>query len=482
MTEISSVKNLDIISAAVLFALSFVFVLFCFSSNPLLDSMNSDGAAFLYVGECINRGLVLYRDISDNKGPLLYFINAFALLISGNRIFGVWIVECFFAVVSIWVCFRFLMKFCPYEKCVWIVVVVLSLWAVCGSPGNFCETYAYPFILYAWLLVARSILCNRFFSVKECLFIGFSTGAVFLLRPNMVTFSFVVAIYFIDELVRRRDFRQFAESVLWCAVGAILVCVPFVCYFWWHNAFYDLWENYWLFNISQAGRFESCLYVCLVPMCLICSVWSLLIVKESHWKRCLVYNLCFSVLSSAVICIKPAFAHYFVPLVPCFIVPFVVLANRFNRMAFCGSVMGLVVLAAVAFKANFEARGLIDYIGKNHSLPNLEEFKDENEINEAMSLRSSIQDSESVCCVGLYCLLYRKLGVHCKGRFAFFYPPANVLKSFDEEIRGNISMELNRYLILKDGWGGEVKPLIDEHYRMIAKAGRYQLYERKKVD
>ena len=72
------------------FLLSFLFITIC-SKNSFLYPMNDwgDVNCFFIVGRSLLDGKVLYRDIYDQKGPILYFIYALLSSISSTSFFAV---------------------------------------------------------------------------------------------------------------------------------------------------------------------------------------------------------------------------------------------------------------------------------------------------------------------------------------------------------------------------------------------------------
>ncbi len=62
--------------------------------NPIVGLVPSrDSGVFLYVGQQLNRGLSLYRDLADIKGPLLYAFNAWSLTLFGESAWAPYIGE-----------------------------------------------------------------------------------------------------------------------------------------------------------------------------------------------------------------------------------------------------------------------------------------------------------------------------------------------------------------------------------------------------
>ena len=85
-----------------LFLISFIILMFS-SKNSFLYPFNDwvDANAFFTVGKSMFHGIVPYKDIFEQKGPLLYLIYGFASLISFKTFFGVFILEVLFWTVAL---------------------------------------------------------------------------------------------------------------------------------------------------------------------------------------------------------------------------------------------------------------------------------------------------------------------------------------------------------------------------------------------
>ena len=76
------------------FFIAGIFLAICSKSSflyPLNDWVDSN--CFFTVGKAIANGEVLYKDIYEQKGPLVYFIHALAYLLSSDSFTGVYIIE-----------------------------------------------------------------------------------------------------------------------------------------------------------------------------------------------------------------------------------------------------------------------------------------------------------------------------------------------------------------------------------------------------
>ena len=76
------------------FLISALFLLVCTKSSPLYP-MNDwvDVNCFFTVGRGILDGLVPYRDLYEQKGPVLYFVYALISLFSRDSYWGVFLLE-----------------------------------------------------------------------------------------------------------------------------------------------------------------------------------------------------------------------------------------------------------------------------------------------------------------------------------------------------------------------------------------------------
>ena len=79
-------------NSLLLLAASFILLLLISPMAPGAVQANyTDSNIFQYIGKYMAQGDVLYRDLIDQKGPVIYFINAFAYLLGGSK--TLWVME-----------------------------------------------------------------------------------------------------------------------------------------------------------------------------------------------------------------------------------------------------------------------------------------------------------------------------------------------------------------------------------------------------
>ena len=74
--------------------IAIIFISICSKSSFLYPLNNWDDAnSFFTMGKGMANGLMIYKDLFEQKGPLLYLIHAIAYLISNDTFLGVFIFE-----------------------------------------------------------------------------------------------------------------------------------------------------------------------------------------------------------------------------------------------------------------------------------------------------------------------------------------------------------------------------------------------------
>src|SRR3972149_2535829 len=72
-------------------------------STPAVSYPGRDGGIFLYIGSLILKGRIPYLDVWENKGPLVFYINALGLFLPNGSRWGVWFLEFLFFLAAGWI-------------------------------------------------------------------------------------------------------------------------------------------------------------------------------------------------------------------------------------------------------------------------------------------------------------------------------------------------------------------------------------------
>ena len=84
-------------------------MLFLTGSSPFLKYMDVDSSVFYTMGRAMADGKVPYRDLFDHKGWYVYFFNCLGALISPNNTIGLFVIECLFMLVNVYLIYLIVM-------------------------------------------------------------------------------------------------------------------------------------------------------------------------------------------------------------------------------------------------------------------------------------------------------------------------------------------------------------------------------------
>ena len=126
-------KRLHSIFIYILFLVfSFGILFICTASSPRYATNPwNDSNAFLTMGKAMTGGLTIYKDIFEQKGPLLYLLHAAACLISDTSFVGVYVVQSVFLSFTLFAAYKIASL---YVTTVWsIISAVLTCFITVNS-------------------------------------------------------------------------------------------------------------------------------------------------------------------------------------------------------------------------------------------------------------------------------------------------------------------------------------------------------------
>lgn len=240
---------------------AFLCITICSKSSPLYPFNNWDDAnCFFTVGKAVVNHLVPYRDIFEQKGPLLYFIYSLSYLISHNTFFGIYLLEllscmlfCTFSYKSV----------CLISNSEIISAIPISAAVIFCSDilasGASAEEFCLPLIAWSCYIGLKSITENRKMSRAEWFSVGLASGAVLWIKFSVLGFYIGFGLYFLGLYLKNKWVREILPSAVSLAAGIMAISIPILCYFIANGALRDLWgvyfyDNLFLYSIEKGGN------------------------------------------------------------------------------------------------------------------------------------------------------------------------------------------------------------------------------------
>ena len=310
------------------------------TSSPLYPFNPWDDAnCFFTLGRGIIHGLVPYRDLYEQKGPLLYFIYALAALISEKSFTGAWIIESImaslFAIFS-WKTAKLFTDPPKYAISVIPLFLGLTYTTRLFNFGGNSEELCFPLLTIAIYFALKAIVeGNSLPSKTEALICGIITGALFWIKYTLIGFMIGLCLYILIIAIRQKEFKMLWSLVWRFVLGFLILSAPILIYFVATGSLSYLWEAYFYNNIflyhSGAGKSAlSSIPVIkniFIPtyavihlsikypkfgIMLLLSVISLFFIDKAYRRKTVFFFIITFVLSVGLIFTKNHFIYYYV--------------------------------------------------------------------------------------------------------------------------------------------------------------------------
>ena len=219
-----------------------------------------DQNCFLTVARAWLEGRLPYRDIFEQKGPLLYLLHIPAAAFPQGRFFGVYLVQ-----TAVWVLlllgFERLARICMPGSTVrtqlavaaWSALAIVT--ARCYSRGDNAEEFCLVPVVFALCDLMQAVRAEQTaFSRRILLRNGIFAGLVLWIKFSMLGFFIGWCLVIGVLLWRDRGFLTALRAGLWFLLGMALTAVPVLLYFGLHHALRDLFDVYFLANATLYPR------------------------------------------------------------------------------------------------------------------------------------------------------------------------------------------------------------------------------------
>ena len=234
---------------------------------------------FQLVGKVWAEGGVPYRDIWDQKGPFIFFVNMLGWKLTGNG-FGIVIIECVFLLIAMWFLWLAIGTIHDHERpssndrpayshatdalTLWICV----FWIAVCLPGswNMTELFCLPFLAASAWLVMRSLFAYQDHPADRGVWWipgawvyvhGLAFGVCFMTRLSNAVGVCVGVLVLTVLMVIRRAWKNLGTCILEFLAGVATFFAPFAVYFAAHGVFYEFMYGTVLYNLHYAGGLSA---------------------------------------------------------------------------------------------------------------------------------------------------------------------------------------------------------------------------------
>jgi len=222
-----------------------------------------DSGIFIYISWELLHGKILYKDLWDHKGPIIFLLDALGLVLGGGSPQGVWLIEILSLTISGYLGFKvlssvFKVRAALFGTIIWLITLISIL-----EQGNLTEEYALPFQFLALYIF------SKLSATKEILkrfilhfFLGVSCGITFLLRANLIGIWIAIFIILSIERFYHKQYRILFYEYISILAGLFIAVLPFLIYILHYNILEEAISAIWNYNriytnVSITSKLES---------------------------------------------------------------------------------------------------------------------------------------------------------------------------------------------------------------------------------
>lgn len=225
----------------------------CTQSSPLYP-LNGwvDAQCYFTVGKSMMHGQVLYRDIYEQKGPLIFLLHGLASLVERDGFLGVWLFQIAAACCFLGLSYKLLRLFGGPR---WAALTALpfvgmaAYTSVSYLAGDSTEEFCIPLLLAGLYCILKALRQRQPVSWRWALATGVLAGCVLWTKYSMLGFYLPWGILMLAVTLRWGSAKQAALNCGMILAGTALATLPWLAYFGANGAMGDWFTAYFYNNI-----------------------------------------------------------------------------------------------------------------------------------------------------------------------------------------------------------------------------------------
>ncbi len=273
--------------------ISALFLLVCSKSSPLYP-MNDwvDVNCFFTMGKALLEGLVPYRDLYEQKGPVLYFVYALLALFSRDSFWGVYLLEVVTYGLFLYFSGKIAGLYLKSSLLVWLLVtvegglIVISRAFAHGASVEEMGLFMSAYGLYAALRAIKEI---RALTFREAFTCGIFAGILLWIKYTMLGLYLGLAIFIlIWYLGWGLGWKALGRTIGGFFAGLGVVSGVVFAYFLAAGALEDLFTVYFYNNIFLYAKEPETSRLATICNCMVSTLrlnksYTLLLVPAVIW-------------------------------------------------------------------------------------------------------------------------------------------------------------------------------------------------------
>ena len=288
----------------------------------------SDASIFEYFGYAMNRGELMYANLFDHKGPVIFIVNYLGYLISGSLGIKFLYLSCtfLFFVIS----FLTSKLFTGNKQSILVLFLLFLVYEHFFDGGWSLEGYILPLISYSLYVFLKFFIKNNIKNY-EIILAGLCFAIVFFTKANMIGIWLIFGFYIIVHYVTLKNYKELISTLIKFFTGVLIFTIPLFLYLIYKGIFIDMLYqsigvNFIYTTESNNGSMKEIFKWYLsqsnsLSLNLIILISSFLLWNKYKYKSVL-YHIAFLFCLILALISKRSYGHYILVIIP-LLVPYI---------------------------------------------------------------------------------------------------------------------------------------------------------------
>jgi len=215
----------------------------------------TDMCVYYRCAEWMNQGLVMYQDMFDHKGPLVYAV--YSLCAKTGGLYSIWLLDVFILFLSLALIYRMAKLFVAIDHALWITFLMACFIQLPFIHEGGPDWLVMPACIYSCYLLAKRLKDEQYCSLKEIFLFSANVAICLMIKPNTSACMIPIAVFIVCHLIRHFDLRVLGRYTLGALLGVGVILVPIVTWLAQQGNFNDFIEAYWRFNTGSYGPISA---------------------------------------------------------------------------------------------------------------------------------------------------------------------------------------------------------------------------------
>ena len=187
----------------------------------------SDVSIFEYFGYAMNRGELMYADLFDHKGPVVFLLNYLGYLIGGAL--GIKFLYLFCTFLFFIASYKISRLFTGNKQTILTLAIIFIIYEYFFDGGWSLEGFILPFLAYSLYIFLKLFIQNDF-SKNDIVVSGAFFAIVFFTKANMIGIWLVFCIYVLIDFILKKAYRELFSLIGLFFVGVLIPTIPLCLY------------------------------------------------------------------------------------------------------------------------------------------------------------------------------------------------------------------------------------------------------------